>query len=384
MRKLLAGASVLALMAFAGPVLADDVDPLKVDVTNDGIDLDDSDFNEDAISLNVNRQTFDNKVDIEDGDENDLVSEDGLYNGDMFFGDETFEEQKVNVNNANTGLNQGAQGGIALGIDINDKDGAISLNVLDQNGSNHVGDFQGDGPDDLVDDAEYDAEMWFGSKTFKEQKVNVNNMNTGINAGQQGGIAVAVSGDPTGLPINDNDDPETAEVQNLDVYTSGNGIHLELDSAESDAFAANVNRQKVVNEVEADDDGVDEGNDPGLYDANIHFGDETYEHQKVNVNNLNTGINAVQQGGIAVAVDLLDDDGAVAMNVLDQVAHNTFGSDLDSLVEGDYSEYAGEIHFGNRTFDNQKVNVNNINTGINAAQQGAIAVSVSARTISIN
>ncbi|MGH6947451.1 MAG: hypothetical protein ACREDZ_08995, partial [Kiloniellales bacterium] len=206
MRKLLAGASVLALLAFAGPALADDLQYVDIDVTNSGIDLDDSDFNEDAISINVNRQSIDNTVDTEDGA--NVVEDDGLYNGDLFFGNKTFEEQKVNNNNVNSGVNAGQQNGIAVSIDVNDKDGALSLNVLDQNGHNRVGNDGNFGADldDLVDGSEYDAEMWFGDKTFEKQKVNNNNLNTGINAGQQGGIAVAVSGNPFGFPIIDNND----------------------------------------------------------------------------------------------------------------------------------------------------------------------------------
>ena len=45
------------------------------------------------------------------------------------------------------------------------------------------------------------------------------------------------------------------------------------------------------------------------------------------------------------------------------------------------ARYKGQMDFGNLTFNNQDLVVNNFNTGMNAAQQGAIAVAASTGSV---
>ena len=367
-KSLIAGASVFALIAGLGTAaLADDVSNVRVKITDDGgIDMGKSDFKEDAISLNTQGQKVENTMSLDD----EVLDDDGDYDADIIFGDETYRNQKVNINNVNTGINAGQQGGIAVSVDENDDTGAISMNVLNQFVENDTD------AETIVDEtADYDAEIIFKDLTFESQKVNVNNLNTGIDDAQQGGIAVAVSGYPG--DCGDCSGYGQADVDKYEVDITDHGdIDAKIDDVDSDAFAGNIARQEVNNDVDlSSDDGLE---DWGEYHAEIHFGHHTFNNQTVNVNNMNTGINVGQQGGLAVAADMKNDDGAVAVNVLSQVVTNSFGNYADDLVN-DRANYWANVEFGDYTFKNQKVNVNNINTGINAAQQGGIAIATSSQ-----
>jgi hypothetical protein len=121
--------------------------------------------------------------------------------------------------------------------------------------------------------------------------------------------------------------------------------------------------------------GDEDALEDGEYRALVNFGSNTFDNQQVNVNGVNTGINAGQQGGIAFAYDEASDHGAVALNVLTQVSTNEV-SNGDEIFDNN-ALYNADITFGSDTFKNQKVNVNGINTGMNSAQQGAIAIAVS-------
>ena len=104
----------------------------------------------------------------------------------------------------------------------------------------------------------------------------------------------------------------------------------------------------------------------------------------MNQNNINSGINSVQQGAntVSAAVDLggpggLDINTAVSMSTLSQTVTNTatVNGPNNAGVGGD-PYYALNNNFGSDTFKNQVMNQNNINSGINSAQQGANTVAV--------
>ncbi len=170
MKKLLGGASALALL------LGLSAQGFAADLTIDG-----DTANADAISANIMSQDIDNEVDVDD----DLLDDGALYDAQMLFGGETFRAQDADVNNFNTGINGSQQGGLAIAVSDN-ADGAVSVNALAQVASN---DIEVD-DDDGVNDSTYVAVMDFGSQTFRDQDVVVNNFNSGWNGAQQGGIAI--------------------------------------------------------------------------------------------------------------------------------------------------------------------------------------------------
>ena len=101
MKKLLGGASAIALiLGLSAPGLAAD------------LTIGPGSASADAISANVEFQDVTNDVDLED----ELADDDALYNGAMLFGDTTFADQDVVVNNYNTGVNGTQQGGIAVAV----------------------------------------------------------------------------------------------------------------------------------------------------------------------------------------------------------------------------------------------------------------------------
>ena len=171
MKKLLGGASALALiLGLSAPGLAAD------------LSIGPGSASADAISANVEFQDVTNDVDLED----ELVDDDALYNGAMLFGDTTFADQDVVVNNFNTGVNGTHQGGIAVSV-ANPGKGAVAVNFLDQVAANTISVEDEEGIDD---DATYNGRMSFGVDTFRRQDVVVNNFNSGWNAAQQGGVAI--------------------------------------------------------------------------------------------------------------------------------------------------------------------------------------------------
>ncbi len=152
---------------------------------------------------------------------------------------------------------------------------AISVNTQDQEALNAVH----AGEEVLDDGALYDARMLFGSNTFEVQDVDVNNFNSGINAAQQGAVSIAVS-----------------------ASGGGHGHHKNgwgnRNDCECGAVALNDLDQEVANVVDVYEAGID---DKATYDGRMHFGSDTFGDQDLTVNSFNTGWNAAQQGGIAIA-----------------------------------------------------------------------------------
>ena len=119
----------------------------------------------------------------------------------------------------------------------------------------------------------------FGDKTFEDQVLNQNNINAGINSAQQGANTVAMA---------------------IDLGGAG-GLDLNTAVALSDLDQAVTNTATVVGE---DNSGV--GGSPD-YAFNNNFGDNTFRHQVLNQNNINSGINSVQQGANTVAISFSGD-----------------------------------------------------------------------------
>lgn len=70
-------------------------------------------------------------------------------------------------------------------------------------------------------------------------------------------------------------------------------------------------------------------------------------------------------------------DNAVSVNALQQVSTGTItisGTHDNTLVDGSFAHDG--MKFGNNTFENQILDVNNFALGINQAQQGAVSVAV--------
>ena len=151
--------------------------------------------------------------------------------------------------------------GLAADLSINGNTAngdAISANVEIQDSTNSV-DLNGD----LADEGSiYDGSMLFGTDTFREQDVVVNNFTTGLNGSQEGGIAVAVA-DPT----------QGAVAVNYLDQTAANSIS--------------------VFEGEALDDAAN-------FNGSMTFAADTFRDQDVVVNNFASGWNATQQGGVAI------------------------------------------------------------------------------------
>jgi hypothetical protein len=360
MAKFLLSASALAITVAlaAGPAIANDISSHKSAADGTGASTNTHGLSEDAFALNVMHQNSDNDVGA-----NDLVDEGSEYDAGVKFGFETFEDQQVNVNGMNTGISAAQQGGIALGVDVaDDASGGIAVNTAAQISNNNA-ELQQllQGEVSL-----YDARVTFDDDTFNTQQVNVNGLNTGVNAAQQGGIAIGVNMESS--------NGGTAEAGVTTDTTSPNA-KTELSDASQDALGVNVMYQEQINRAKMNTQDDQDLVEDGRYDAKVRFGSNTFDEQQVNVNGLNTGINAGQQGGIAFAYDQVSDDGAVALNVLTQVSTNKVLSDDEILDVG--AVYDASIVFGEKTFEDQQVNVNGINTGMNSSQQGAIAIAVS-------
>ena len=79
-----------------------------------------------------------------------------------------------------------------IGDDVDDGSAvAVSANSLQQVSTNLFGI---DDADDIFDDEMFNDEVFdFGTNTFREQILNVNNFAGGINQSQQGAISVAVA-----------------------------------------------------------------------------------------------------------------------------------------------------------------------------------------------
>ena len=205
MRKILGGASALALvLALSAPTQAAELVVDGVGSINDA----------NAISVNLQSQDADQSMINEE-------NVDGTYNGDMNFGTFTYEGQHINSNNVNSGQNAAQQNGVAFSIDLEGSGYELELDGLDTdwsyggaagsidlehghikpgtaavsaNALKQVATQSMDSLDENVDDgATYNGDMNFGADTFRNQAINANNFNSGMNAAQQGGVAVSVN-----------------------------------------------------------------------------------------------------------------------------------------------------------------------------------------------
>jgi hypothetical protein len=79
------------------------------------------------------------------------------------------------------------------------------------------------------------------------------------------------------------------------------------------------------------------------------------------------GIDGNADGNGGTGTDAIT--GAVANNTLVQVTTNTL-----KVIKGKYADLAAKMDFGDYTFQNQKVVVNNFTTAANSGLQGAIAL----------
>ncbi len=410
-KSLIAGASVFALVAgFGSSAYADDINV--------------------AVGLNTLNSTVTNTATVEeDGGENQGIGGGGQESLNNNFGDNTYEDQVLNQNNIDSGINSAQQGGNAAAIAV-DQDGvgfdidppefdanlSIAGNIADQDVTNSATvNADDDNPDDdgeefngIAGDANNSLNNNFGSDTFDKQVINQNNINSGINSAQQGGNAAALSVDLDGSE------------DELSVNAAFSGNYLTQD-AENDAIVS-----------DAGNNGVNEDNDAiaGEVDDSLRntFGTQTFENQVINQNNINAGINSAQQGAnttsiaasigdpnidlgpgdpdpetddaISDAIDAIEDalafdvggggignvgsdveafEGNVAAarsqgeQIVDNNAFNSGegdGGEEDSGIGGD-PERSLHNNFGDDTFRAQAINQNNINSGINSAQQGA-------------
>ena len=85
---------------------------------------------------------------------------------------------------------------------------------------------------------------------------------------------------------------------------------------------------------------------------------------------------------MAIAADLggsggFDLNGAISLAELDQTVTNTATVSGNNLGIGGAPTNSFNNTFGTNTFQNQVMNQNNINSGINSAQQGANTVAIS-------
>ncbi|MEQ8355981.1 MAG: hypothetical protein RH942_10635 [Kiloniellaceae bacterium] len=330
-------------------------------------------------------QKFTNKAEVS-GEDNDGVggfdgdgdNEDTLYNN---FGDNTFQDQVINQNNINAGINNGQQGMNTTAMAIDASDSTTDLNTATasskgrQNGENKATDSsEGDKDDDDVvaghgvggSPAEDNLNNKFGEYTFQNQVINQNNINSGINSAQQGANTAAIAVADEGSTTDKNTSTSTSDLR----QGTGQVPLKNLASATGEDSGG----------VGGNPEGPDDDQDP-LSNA---FGDYTFQEQVINQNNINSGINSAQQGAntVAMAIDLggpggLDVNNAVSIATLSQTVTNTATVSGDSNAGvGGGAEYALNNNFGSNTFQNQVMNQNNINSGINSVQQGANTVAI--------
>jgi len=331
----------------------------------------------------------DNSGDSENNDE-----EDGGIGGDPVnsmhnnFGRDTFRGQAINQNNINSGINSAQQGAntTALAVDTDGGFNVLDLNiaVTDSNQTQHVtntamaddeandgvGGFDEDNTDpDAPNNSLFNK---FGNQTYMDQTINQNNINAGINSMQQGmnTTSMAIDNSASALDVNA-------------AWASTTGVQNGSNTAKDNSFG------------EIDDVGLGIGGNPRGNTLNNVFGSNTFQNQAINQNNINAGINSAQQGGNTSALAVADSVSFVDVNLSHAETHLTQGTPADgdspavpltNLAEttGDSSGGIGgnpqgdgdntdplSNHFGDRTFENQVMNQNNINAGINSAQQGA-------------
>lgn len=352
----------------------DDAQISTIDATSSLASADEVDA--DAVGLNVQRQDADQRIRSRDTSGNNV---DARYNAQMTFEGETFQDQTITSNNFNTGQNAAQQNGVssAFGVgdtgsneagELGDDTSVAAINVLSQSAKQRI-----DTPGDNIgsNSPKYNAVMDFGFASFSEQVGVANNFNTGQNAAQQGGVAFTAETDS----FDTAGESGEADLDSVTVNTS----MAQISDAEAGAIGANVQFQGANQTIDNTNGGAGDNID-GPYDAEMKFGDDTFRDQVITSNNFNTGQNAAQQNGVAFGVGVFDDGldlggsaNVVAVNALSQVAAQTIVVQ-QSVVEG--GGYNAKMDFGNNTFRNQVGVANNFNTGMNAAQQGAVAIAV--------
>jgi hypothetical protein len=404
---------------------------IAVDTDGVGFDIDPPNFDANlAISGTWATQDVENTAFV-NADDDDPTDDDEEFNGIAGgaenslrnnFGDNTFDEQVLNQNNINSGINSAQQGAntTAIAADLDGSEDELSINAafagahLEQEADNEATNSnQGTGGVNEDNDAvagEVDDSMvnFFGISTFENQVLNQNNINSGLNSAQQGAnttaIAASVGPNPINVSPGDPDISETGDsVDNAvdavnfglgyDVFGAGVGnVGGDVELFEGNIAAAHSKgEQTVYNDATNSGEGLLTGEQDGgvggdpensLYN---HFGTESFRAQVLNQNNINAGINSAQQGAntTAIAVDtdrgfnFIDKNVAIAKSNQNQHADNdAFTNDNDNDGVGGFDsddgpdDHALHNFFGVRTFQDQVLNQNNINAGINSAQQG--------------
>lgn len=210
-----------------------------------------------------------------------------------------------------------------------DDDGTVGVGVVHQDATNYV-----EASDDLIDDS-YDASQTFDGSFVGAAGIS-GQFNSGINAGQQGTVAAGV----------DTDD---------------------------NALGLNVGLQDIDNDV-ALSDGYVVGSE---YNTDLTFSNGAFSDFALGTGAFNSGINAGQQGAVAAAA-AVSGDTVVAANVLAQVVTNDI-TGASSLI--DSGPYSATMTFNSGAFDNSALAAVSFNSGLNAAQQGAVAVAGSTSTL---
>jgi hypothetical protein len=360
----------------------------------------------------------------DDGEDNGIAG-DADFSLNNNFGEWTFDEQVLNQNNINSGINSAQQGAntTAIAADLDGSEDNLSVNAafagthleqeVDNEATNSNGipfDAGNTDNDAIAGEVNNSLNNEFGTSTFENQVLNQNNINSGINSAQQGAnttaIAASVGNSGVDFGPGDADVSETGEglpdavnaVENAigyDVFGAGVGNGFgDVELFEGNVAAAHSEGdQTVYNDATNSGEGLFLGEQDGgvggdpTSSLNNHFGDESFRAQVLNQNNINAGINSAQQGAntTAIAADtdggffesVLDANVAVATSDQDQHADNdalTEDNDNDGIGGFDSDDGPGNdaLHnvFGANTFRDQVLNQNNINAGINSGQQG--------------
>jgi len=176
-------------------------------------------------------------------------------------------------------------GGLGTSAWADDINVAVGLNVLGQTVTNNasvtgVGD-EGMG---IAGGAVDSLNNNFGDSTYENQVINQNNIDSGINSAQQGGNTAAVAVDTDGVGF-DLDPP------NFDANLAISGTWATQD----------VENTAYVN-ADDDDNGDDDNEENGIAGGaesslNNNFGDNTFDEQVLNQNNIRLHSLRINAGG---------------------------------------------------------------------------------------
>lgn len=236
-------------------------------------------------------------------------------------------------NSADVDVEVAGNSTIDADIDISG-DSTSGVVTLYQSGSNDI-----EVDDDVIDGsaigALFDARQTFG-QAFDDNTAVTGAFNSGLNAVQQGGVGVGANG------------------------TNGD-----------EALGVVAASQSAVNLLDMEGNGDEDFLENAGYNGALSLTD-SFEDNVLTTGAVNSGINAAQQGGVALAAS--PNDAAVAAVVLSQVASNDV-RDFDQLID-DGTITASMTITG--SVDSSELSSYALNSGINAAQQGAVAVAGSA------